>query len=105
MTEKEFEASFKTLLAKNYAEVVLTRDETRLLREEVQNLTTDFENGLKSHKKWIEHLEKVFSTTIIDLFIQRLEEQRQVMQKMDYLVDQLNAKFEMIQKPQKRRWF
>lgn len=105
MTETD-KASIRRFYEENLIMIYATQNEVRLLREEVQNLNTDFEQGLKSHQKWITHLENVFSNTIIDLFIKRLEEQRQVMQRMDYLVNQLNAKFELIQKPQKRRrWF
>lgn len=105
MTETD-KASIRRFYEENLIMISATQNEVRLLREEVQNLNTDFEQGLKSHQKWIAHLENVFSNTIIDLFVKRLEEQRQVMQKMDYLVNQLNAKFELIQKPQKRRrWF
>ncbi|MBP3222146.1 MAG: hypothetical protein J6M43_08950 [Neisseriaceae bacterium] len=99
-------ASIRIFYEESFVMLSSLHNEIRLLREEVQNLNTDFEQGLKSHQKWITHLENVFSNTIIDLFIKRLEEQRQVMQRMDYLVNQLNAKFELIQKPQKRRrWF
>ena len=99
-------ASIRRFYEESFVMLSSLHNEIRLLREEVQNLNTDFEQGLKSHQKWITHLENVFSNTIIDLFIKRLEEQRQVMQRMDYLVNQLNAKFELIQKPQKRRrWF
>lgn len=99
-------ASIRIFYEESLIMISATQNEVRILREEVQNLSTDLENAQKHHKKWIEHLEKVFSETIIDLFVKRLEEQRQVMQRMDYLVNQLNAKFELIQKPQKRRrWF
>lgn len=98
-------ADVRAVFEEFFAEIVLTRKETRLLREEVQNLSTDLENAQKKHKKWIDHLEQVFSETIVGVFVKELDKQIKVRQDMENLVKQLNAKFEMVQKPQKRRWF
>lgn len=98
-------ADVRAVFEEFFAEIVLTRKETRLLREEVQNLSTDLENAQGKHKKWIDHLEQVFSETIVDVFVKELDKQIKVRQDMENLVKQLNAKFEMVQKPQKRRWF
>ena len=81
-----------------------TQSQVQFLREEVQNLSTDLENAQKKHKKWIEHLEKVFSETLLAVYMKELDKQCRVREDMENLVKQLNAKFEMVQKP-RRRWF
>lgn len=98
-------ASIRRIYEENLIMTSAIQNEVRLLREEVQNLSTDLENAQKNHKKWIEHLERVFSETIIGVFVKELDKQIKVRQDMENLVKQLNAKFEMVQKPQKRRWF
>ncbi|MBO7082000.1 MAG: hypothetical protein J6V99_08225 [Neisseriaceae bacterium] len=98
-------ASIRRIYEENLIMTSAIQNEVRLLREEVQNLSTDLENAQKNHKKWIEHLERVFSETIVGVFVKELDKQIKVRQDMENLVKQLNAKFEMVQKPQKRRWF
>ena len=98
-------ASIRRIYEENLIMTSAIQNEVRQLREEVQNLSTDLENAQKNHKKWIEHLERVFSETIIGVFVKELDKQIKVRQDMENLVKQLNAKFEMVQKPQKRRWF
>lgn len=98
-------ASIRRIYEENLIMISATQNEVRQLREEVQNLSTDLENAQKNHKKWIEHLERVFSETIIGVLVKELDKQIKVRQDMENLVKQLNAKFEMVQKPQKRRWF
>ena len=103
--DKEDKAGLTAIFEEFFAEITLTNKNVRFLREEVQNLSTDLENAQKNHKKWIEHLEQVFSETIVDMFVKEIDKQIKVRQDMEDLVKQLNAKFELVQKPQKRSWW
>ena len=67
-TEKQ-KAELTAIFEEFFAEIALTRKETRLLREEVQNLSTDLSLATENMKGWIMHLEEVFSKgAVVEIF-------------------------------------
>ena len=71
-TEKQ-KAELTAIFEEFFAEIALTRKETRLLREEVQNLSTDLSLATENMKGWIMHLEEVFSKgAVVEIMVKEL---------------------------------
>ena len=104
-TEKQ-KAELTAIFEEFFAEIALTRKETRLLREEVQNLSTDLSLATENMKGWTNHLEEIFSQgVVVQVMMKEINQLIGIRSEIQDLLTKLNAKFEMVQKPQKRRWF
>ena len=80
--------------------------ETRLLREEVQNLNADLSLVHENLKGWINHLEEVFSTgAVVQIMTKELSKLTAISTQLEEVSGCLKNDFELIHKPQKRRWF
>ncbi|MBR5941288.1 MAG: hypothetical protein IKZ88_08515 [Neisseriaceae bacterium] len=106
MSENADKASLTAIFEEFFAEIALTRKETQLLRKEVQDLNADLSLVRESFKGWVEHLEKVFTTgAVVQIMEKELNQLSAISKRLDEVSGSLKHDFELIQKPQKRRFF
>ena len=99
-------ADVRAVFEEFFAEIVLTRKETQLLRQEVQNLTADLSLTTENMKGWINHLEEVFSKgAVVAIMVKELNKLTAISTKLEEVSGNLKHDFELIQKPKKRRFF
>ena len=73
---------------------------------EVKNLNGDLTIVQENLNGWVKHLEEIFSQGVVVQVMQKeLEKLIAVRTELEEITKEVKANFQLIAKPQKRRWF
>ena len=99
-------ASIRRFYEESFLMISALQNEVGLLRKEVQDLNADLSLVHENLKGWINHLEEVFSTgAVVQIMTKELSKLTAISTQLEEVSGCLKNDFELIHKPQKRRWF
>ena len=98
-------ATPSAILEEIFAEIYTIRGELQQSRQAMQDLNSDMEVATKNYQQWTQHLEQVFSDgTVMKIIVKELEKLVAVRTELEEITKEIKTNFQLIAKPQKRRW-